>query len=198
MPRIRAAAPKMGVSRAEAGCVLDGKITGHSLKLLSPRELMVVTQTAAGTPLKIVADRLSISVQAVSTYLGRARTKLGHTSRVGLAEIILGGRRSLDDFRSALATQLTSAELAVAETIVQGKSNADIALARGTSVRTVENQVSQLLSKLHVGSRAGLIASLYSKGWKVGKTPINEMHPAAPSDDFVFFPEITSRRSERR
>ena len=50
----------------------------------------------------------------------------------------------------------------MAENLLRGKSNADIAAVRGTSLRTVENQVSQLLVKLGVGSRAELLAYLYS------------------------------------
>jgi len=51
---------------------------------------------------------------------------------------------------------LTHAELAVARKLVEGLSNAGIAAARGTSERTVANQVASLFRKLGVGSRAEL------------------------------------------
>jgi DNA-binding CsgD family transcriptional regulator len=51
---------------------------------LSARERMVAEAVARGEALKVVAGRLSISLQAVSTYLGRARRKLGVTSRADL------------------------------------------------------------------------------------------------------------------
>ena len=48
---------------------------------------------------------------------------------------------------------LTTAEHEVATLIADGKSNADIAKRRKTSVRTVANQVAALLKKLGVPSR---------------------------------------------
>jgi DNA-binding NarL/FixJ family response regulator len=52
---------------------------------------------------------------------------------------------------------LTSAEQAVLSHLVEGASNAAIARARSTSVRTVANQVASLLRKLGAGSRFDLI-----------------------------------------
>ena len=52
-------------------------------KSLSRRELSVINQVATGNSLKVVAYSLSISVQAVSTYLQRARMKLALPSGVG-------------------------------------------------------------------------------------------------------------------
>ncbi len=56
--------------------------------------------------------------------------------------------------RVRLDPALTPAEISVARLIVAGRSNADIARTRGTSVRTVANQVASLLRKLGLGSRA--------------------------------------------
>jgi DNA-binding NarL/FixJ family response regulator len=55
---------------------------------------------------------------------------------------------------------LTRAELEVARSIVQGESNAAIAHSRGTSVRTVANQVASILQRLGVASRAQVAAKL--------------------------------------
>jgi DNA-binding NarL/FixJ family response regulator len=52
---------------------------------------------------------------------------------------------------------LTSAEQAVLRKIVAGWSNAEIAAARGTSTRTVANQVASLLRKFRVTSRHQLV-----------------------------------------
>jgi DNA-binding NarL/FixJ family response regulator len=52
---------------------------------------------------------------------------------------------------------LTAAEREVLDRIVAGDSNAAIARARATSVRTVANQVASLLRKLGAGSRYDLI-----------------------------------------
>lgn len=55
---------------------------------------------------------------------------------------------------------LTEAERGVASCIAKGMSNAAIAEARGTHVRTVANQVASLFRKLGVASRAELRAEL--------------------------------------
>lgn len=53
---------------------------------------------------------------------------------------------------------LTAAEREVRDALVRGETNNQIAAARGTSVRTVANQVASLMRKLGVGSRAELAA----------------------------------------
>jgi DNA-binding NarL/FixJ family response regulator len=53
---------------------------------------------------------------------------------------------------------LSSAEREVLQLVEEGLSNADIAKARGTAVRTVANQVASLLKKLNLGSRFEIIA----------------------------------------
>jgi DNA-binding CsgD family transcriptional regulator len=59
-----------------------------------------------------------------------------------------------------LPAKLTAAEREVVTLILEGKSNAAIAKARGVAVRTVANQVASILRKLRVGSRSGLLARL--------------------------------------
>lgn len=55
---------------------------------------------------------------------------------------------------------LTPAEQAVADLLLRGHSNAEIAERRGVSARTVANQVARVLEKLGVGSRHALAARL--------------------------------------
>lgn len=59
-----------------------------------------------------------------------------------------------------LPDTLTAAERAVVELLLEGRSNANIASARGTSVRTVANQVASIFRKVGVTSRAELMARL--------------------------------------
>lgn len=59
----------------------------------------------------------------------------------------------------ALPASLSPAERAVALALLEGHSNAEIAEARGTSVRTVANQLASLFRKLGVGSRAEAVAA---------------------------------------
>jgi len=54
---------------------------------------------------------------------------------------------------------LSDAERVVLQLVVAGKSNAAIAQSRGTSVRTVANQVASLLRKLGARSRYDLIGN---------------------------------------
>lgn len=56
---------------------------------------------------------------------------------------------------------LTPSELEIAAAVREGKSNADIARIRGTSVRTVANQLAGLFRKLGVRSRSELIRALH-------------------------------------
>ena len=55
--------------------------------------------------------------------------------------------------------RLSLAEREVAMRVLQGQSNAAIAEARGTSARTVANQIASVFRKLKVGSRAELAAT---------------------------------------
>lgn len=87
------------------------------------------------------------------------------------------GERSIQHFRvgndrfallsvpklPALPAKLTPAEREVVALLFEGRSNAEIARARGVSVRTVANQVASVLRKLGVGSRSALISRLARK-----------------------------------
>jgi DNA-binding CsgD family transcriptional regulator len=57
------------------------------------------------------------------------------------------------------AGALTPAEHDVAQRLIAGHSNARIARERGTSERTVANQVASILRKFRVRSRSELVAS---------------------------------------
>lgn len=61
------------------------------------------------------------------------------------------------------ATRLTDAECRVAALIAEGLTNAQIARARGTSTRTVANQVASILAKLRLSSRVGI--ARYASAW---------------------------------
>lgn len=60
--------------------------------------------------------------------------------------------------RRSFPAGLSPAEREVAELVLTGLSNAEIAKRRGRSRRTVANQVAALFKKLGVESRAGLVA----------------------------------------
>jgi len=80
---------------------------------------------------------------------------VGRTLRSGNPAVVL---LSFTPTRESL---LTDAERDVAIAVARGLSNAEIALARDTSPRTVANQVAVIMSKLHVSSRFELAAQLH-------------------------------------
>lgn len=76
--------------------------------------------------------------------------------KVGDDELVV---MSLPSAAEAIAG-LTSAEHAVARDAIAGHSNAEIARRRGSSPRTVANQLAAIYRKLGVGSRAELAVML--------------------------------------
>lgn len=85
---------------------------------------------------------------------------------VQLTEVELGGVTMLlidlpaPSLEGDAFADLTEAERDVARLVAKGMSNAAIAEARGTHVRTVANQLASLFRKLGVASRAELRAAL--------------------------------------
>jgi DNA-binding NarL/FixJ family response regulator len=59
---------------------------------------------------------------------------------------------------------LTSSECAIVELVLKGRSNAEVALERGTSAQTVANQLGVVYRKLGVRSRRELLARDRSEG----------------------------------
>src|SRR5687767_10242321 len=64
----------------------------------------------------------------------------------------------------AIARTLTAAERDIVAGLVRGESNRRIAQRRGTSERTVANQIAALFQKLHVMSRAELLVLVRDAG----------------------------------
>jgi len=96
-----------------------------------------------------------------------AATRVEGDAGVTLTPLLVGGEELLaigipatDEGFDPAALGLTEAEGEVARGILAGRSNAQIARARGTSLRTVANQVAALFRKLGVGSRTELAARL--------------------------------------
>lgn len=78
------------------------------------------------------------------------------SGRVGLTPFRFAGKRFVliaDEHAAAMPPGLSEAEQEIVRLLREGASNKEIAQARGTSERTVANQVSRLLRKLGVSSR---------------------------------------------
>lgn len=125
---------------------------------LTDRERDAIRGIMSGMPLKVIAYDLSISVQAVSTYLLRAQRKLGAQSRTELASLYAGGSAWLTDVRTLARPALTAAEVEVGNAIVTGESYSSIARTRGTSKRTIQHQARAVLQKCGGISRFELAA----------------------------------------
>lgn len=87
------------------------------------------------------------------------RTETGHDLRAWTLEVHgeLMAVVSAPARGRALAPELTSAERDIVAGLVRGESNRRIAQRRGTSERTVANQIAALFQKLNVMSRAELL-----------------------------------------
>ena len=84
-------------------------------------------------------------------------------TRPRIARFELQGRRAVVIElapASAPSADLTAAERAVAALAMRGMTDAEIAAERGTSVRTVSNQMTSVLRKTGATSRAALAAVL--------------------------------------
>lgn len=85
----------------------------------------------------------------------------------------------------ALAKLLPSAELSVIRSLVEGQSYRQIAAARGTSTRTIANQISAVFRRLRVSGRNELVLRLFLEQ-ALGPTtrptaPLTEATPEPPT-----------------
>ena len=151
-------------------------------RALTDREQCVIRRMAHGLTDKEIGAELGISISSVATHRGRAQRKLGLGSRVVLMQLVhlldgmldaepapcpgvpaLPSERmtvTLPDWLEQLPQSLTIAERHVAAMLLDGLSNDAIARARGTSPRTVANQLAAISRKIGVGGRRALVAAL--------------------------------------
>ncbi len=146
---------------------------------LSPQEKEIANWAAAGLMNKEIASAAGCSVSSVEATLARVIKKLGLGSRLELVLDYKSASKSLahhigglsaDEPLVALESQprlnfgadLTEAQQEVATMIAQSYSNAEIARRRGTTTRTVANQVRAIFERCQVQSRAELLARALS------------------------------------
>lgn len=144
---------------------------------LSALEASVANLARHGHAQKLIAYELGLTVGTVGGIVARVYRKLGVESRAELIDRLMvpttvaraadadsDGELLLFTLPAgALDAQLallTRAERDVALAASEGKANDAIARSRGTSVRTVEEQLGVVMRKLDVRSRAELAALL--------------------------------------
>jgi DNA-binding NarL/FixJ family response regulator len=136
-------------------------------RCLTPREEHVAQLAARGRSNHEIAYELGVDFETVSAHLKRALRKLGCSGRGNLIRLIDAAQFELTwsnhgdviavfverSASKSIPRGLTTAEREVFEGVVAGKTNAEIAEERGTSVRTVANQVASVLRKSGARSR---------------------------------------------
>ena len=158
-----------------------------SARVLSRRDLDILEQVLLGVDQKVVGIERNLAPSTVAACLRQAYGKLGLTckpSRVSLFMVTLvhaaKGRGRIESGRACeyeyegatfralsmtmpervFARVLSPAEEAVVRMRVQGRSHAEIAARRKTSLRTVANQVAAAFQRLGVSSRSDLMELL--------------------------------------
>lgn len=109
-----------------------------------PARTRIAGGTAAGATLGSSEPQLPRDLRAFRFDLGG--------DAFAVVEFSLPGEQLASDRR------LTPAEREVVRLMLQGKSNVEIATTRGTTVRTVANQVARVFDKLGVRGRLQLYA----------------------------------------
>ena len=157
-------------------------------RLLSRDEMVLALRRARGEPMKALAADSGRSTAAVRNVLARVSRKLMLRTEVELV-LLFGGADNDDvvpppagldatiagygpDERLVLRypwpawrlpPTLSCAERTVVLDLLAGASRREIARSRGTSQRTVANQMASIFRKLRVGSRVELLAALRSR-----------------------------------
>jgi DNA-binding NarL/FixJ family response regulator len=145
---------------------------------LDANEVRVATRRARGDLIKAIAIDLGCSDAIVHRHLASVMRKLKIACQADLVVLLQERmpwslvasrvRSSAEDYLVltyprpfwALPPCLSSAEQAIVLELVGGASQRAIAQARGTSIRTVANQVASIFRKLNVGSRIDLFGAL--------------------------------------
>jgi DNA-binding NarL/FixJ family response regulator len=161
----------------------------HKHLPLPGQNVDLLERVLSGSGSKVVAIELGASASTVSFRLQQSARKLGlgfrvsnmppllmmaaHAARRGVR---IEGCRSKLSWRGqslvvisaarpdrSLAECVSAAEYAVTQLLVEGHPYSEIAARRGTSTRTVANQLSAVFRKLEVSGRSQLMTALMSR-----------------------------------
>lgn len=147
---------------------------------LTLRERQIAEYVGLGCASKEIAYTLGLSETAITNCTARMQKKLGIGTRIELvaffapngfrrklAEIVLSGEQLLVSVNSLADTRqlasLSDTERDIVALLIAGSTNADIAQKRGSSDRTVANQIQSIFRKLTVRSRGELVAKLQAE-----------------------------------
>ena len=156
----------------------------HRARVLHGRRLKIIESTLSGVSQKVISLDMNLAASSVALNARAALNALGIPSRPSQAHplLMLAARAARDhdsarvallsvlDERSpglrtvsiarpdvALAERISPAEVSVLRGLVEGCSHAEIARRRGTSTRTIANQVASVFQRLAVSGRNELV-----------------------------------------
>lgn len=179
----------------------------HPAHELPRRDVSVLQRLLLGQSQKAVALDLGVSTATVALAAAQSLRAMGvETANVSKAPAALvlaacastaSYGRQLDLFpdhrhltrirvsrpQAALAGTLTRSEFAVAWAMLEGRSTAQIARARGVSTRTISDQLSTVFSKVGVSGRLQLLSALARESVTEAVTTRTIATEASPDDD---------------
>lgn len=173
---------------SEEHCYLLLEFRSEASPPLAGRRLKILETVLSGLPQKNVASDLALAPSTVALNSRLALESLGVSSKPSRAHPLLmlaakvarDGRpvrsrcanlvardgRELQVVRALrpdrlLAQLLPAAELAVVRRLIEGRSYAEIAEERGTSTRTIANQITAVFRRLRASGRNELVQRLF-------------------------------------
>jgi DNA-binding NarL/FixJ family response regulator len=151
---------------------------------LDARQVRMIERLVVGSSQKVIGIDLEVAASTVSMHLGSGLTRLGLQCCVSrlplsfnlivLAPPTAGGvaRARVSEYaagkllvsvawpKQSLLGRLSSSERAVTELMIAGLTNREISRHRGTSMRTVANQLASIFAKFKLSGRLELMAHL--------------------------------------
>lgn len=179
--------------------VVTTELAGRGRPPIGGRRLEIVERILSGSAQKAVAIDLGLAASTVASEARAGLGSLGISGRPSRAHPVLmlaakaarsrdlgllgslsvvGADASLRMIGIARADMcllgvLPDAELTVLRRVVEGHSHEDIARERGTSVRTIANQLAAVSRRLEVSGRNDLVHRLFAESPSMGR-------PSAP------------------
>lgn len=172
------------------------QLRGQPNTALASRCAEMLRRLLLGQSQKAISIDMSVTPSTVALSLSRCMERLGLTCRaqnLPLAVALVGQAAyqviELGDVRSSayeselerydivsmarpdlrLPTVLSSAEQAVTRQVIEGITHTDAAKSRGTSRRTIANQLSAIFRKLRVSGRFELMRTITAPAGPVGR-----------------------------
>jgi DNA-binding NarL/FixJ family response regulator len=197
--------------------VIDRAVGGSQ-----PRQsgVQILERVFSGESQKSLAHELEVSIATVAAHSACALRAIGRPQQVSRAPIILvmaalasqgvaQEQARLEDVRedgrwvisvevpgATLRRRLSACEWEVARLSIEGETHASIAVARGTSRRTIANQLASTFHKLGISGRGMLRAQAVheaSAAWSIPPAPPEAPTPIAaltiPATPEALWPE---------